>query len=236
MADTPQAGAPHVVFSTFKTAIEKLAESVVPTRLDNEVLGGMSGSSRVALLPALKFLGLMNDDRTTTTRLHSLVEAKKAGDDQWRQELRKVVLVAYQDIVSGMDLERGTAGELDKRFRDAGSEPSVAVKNARFFLHALKDAGVSVSPHMEKRMGGARRPGNGTKKKTSEGKPGKAGVKPLQKPLGGDELADEPPQGFANLPIVTKAGAFIRYPTPLSAEDYAAIRAAVDYLAVLAKN
>lgn len=212
---------PYVAFPTFKGFIDKLRDSVVPTQIDNTVLDKYSGTAKLALKPALKFLGLIEEDHTSTDRLRRLVKARQAGDQEWYLALRELLEQTYGDIVAGVDLKHGTVGNLETVFKDrAGVDGSVRQKAIRFYLYALQDAGVEVSPHMKGRRGGA----GGTRKPRKARKPKDAtSPTPPTPPAPGSspdhdrrQRQDEPPEGHERLAVPGYPDTFIQYPVDLS--------------------
>jgi hypothetical protein len=242
MEEDAKTAPPYAAFATFRTFIDKMTDSVVPTSVDRNVLASFSGSSRLALVPGLKFLGLLEgDDNKTTDRLRTLVEARTGGEGPWKAELHSLLQDAYRDIIAGVDLERGTASDLETAFKqNARVEGSVQKKAIRFFLYGLKEAGVTVSPHMTgRRVGGSvsngrkprrRKPAVPDKPHDAAGAAGVitgGGPQPRQR--------HGPPEGYDRLPILGREDAFIQYPVPLTESDCEVIAGAVNYLRVLLK-
>lgn len=235
MADENETNAnpPYIVFSTFLTFLDKLGESIVPTKLDHRVLSDFSGSVRAALLPGLKFLGLIDSDNTTRQSLSDLVAARKAGDAKWHDALRNLLTKTYGRIASGVNLEKGTLGDIEKAFRESGIEGSTTGKAVGFYLRGMEEAGVAISPYMKAKRG----PGPGGKRKPRNG--GAPKVKTSGKPTGGEsdsskvERDDAPPSGFERLPIPGRPGAFIQFPRDLNASDVKLFKAQVAMLEIV---
>ena len=81
--DSPPA--PYVSYGVFKTAVETLAKSTVPTGpIDRHVLDRLSGAAYGALISCLKFMGLVDDDRKAKPRFRDLVKAFKQGHGDYR--------------------------------------------------------------------------------------------------------------------------------------------------------
>jgi hypothetical protein len=250
MDEDTKTSPPYASFATFLNFIDKMKESVVPTSVDKNVLASFSGSSRLALVPGLKFLGLLEDDNKTTDRLRALVVARASDEEAWKTALRSLLDDAYRGIVAEVDLERGTAKDLETAFKqNAKVDGSVQKKAIRFYLYGLKEAGVAVSPHMTgRRAGGAS--GNGrkprrrktamTNKPVEQGATGSAGAGPGAGAGGGGGGVQArhrhgPPEGYDRLPILGREDAFIQYPVPLTESDCEVIAGAVEYLRILLK-
>src|ERR1700674_3146714 len=100
-SSTPQA--PYVSYGVFKTTAEQLADTVVPTGpLDRRVLSWLSGADYGALIPALRFLGLIDEDRKVTREYRALIETVK-NPEEWKIELLAVIVVKYEPIVGAFD-------------------------------------------------------------------------------------------------------------------------------------
>ena len=200
----------YVSYLTFKNNVQTLAESTVPTRLDHHVLQGLSGASRGSLLSSLRFLGLLGDQGVVNQECRELVDAFKKGEDSYRAALRKILERAYKPIVGPLDIARGTLPELERSFRAAGMPAGqMLTKSIRFYLKALSDCGVTVSPHITKK-----RPRTSGKK--NGGGKAKAKAKTSRQPATDTETSTEIPSGFERLPIPGVSGAYIQYPADLN--------------------
>ena len=152
MATTSPNPPPYTSYGIFKTVTtETLAESVVPTGpLDRRVLDGLSGADYGSLMSALRFLGLVDEQRKATASYRDLVQAAKEPD-KFKAKLLAILTERYKPITGSVDLAHGTITELEKAFRDAGVTPGqMLTKTVRFYVKALADAGISVSPHILK--------------------------------------------------------------------------------------
>jgi hypothetical protein len=123
MADTFTLLPPYMSFGVFRTTIDTLAESTVPTGpLDRRVLDGLSGADYGALMSGLKFLGYVDSDRKATELYRTLVKASKKPD-AFKPALLSVLEPAYKPIIGNIDLKHGTITELEKAFKEAGVSP-----------------------------------------------------------------------------------------------------------------
>lgn len=148
MAENNGAGfvAPYVGFGTFKNFIGKLGENHMPPQIDASLIKGQSGGTQAALLVAMKSLGLIDDDGNVQDELRSLASAH--GTKKWATEFRGVLLAAYDEVISAVPLENGTAKQLEDAFRAKTSLSGSTLRKAiGFFLRALQDAEVPLSPH-----------------------------------------------------------------------------------------
>lgn len=132
---------PWVTFKNFLTGMK----GAVPPRIDASVLKGKSGSDQSGLKTALRFLQLIEEpgDRTTAA-LRSVTDA--VGSEEWPTVLRDVVLPAYRELLGELDVKGATLGQLEETFSAAGVK-GVRDKAIRFWLAAMKEADVTVSPH-----------------------------------------------------------------------------------------
>lgn len=237
MADTNFPTPPYVPYQTFKTFIINLDQSgVVPTKIDRRVLSTFSGSAQAALIPGLKFLGLIDDEAATTERLKRLVAARAQGDDAWKQDLKELLSSCFGEIIGDLDLSSGTYGELVEAFRTrAGTSASVVTKNVRFYLQAMEDAGWTYSPHMKAKRspssstGGNRQPRKRTRTPRRPETPtdGSAGAgTPGRERTGHGRL----PEGFARQDIPTIEGAYIVYPVAMSESQFKLFEAALQFM------
>lgn len=210
MANASPAPPPYMSFGVFKSTIEALAQSTVPTGpLDRRVLDGLSGADYGSLISGLRFLGFVDDERRATESYRQLVRAYKEGPSEFSGMLTDLVSPRYDSILGDVDTEQGTISELEKAFRDAGVSPGqMLTKTIRFYVKFLTEIGVTVSPHITK----ARKPAS----PRANGAPRKKTNKP-EPPA--DQRHDETPatrDGFERLPIPGLAGAFVQYPTGLT--------------------
>lgn len=142
-----RAKSPYPAFATFDNFISDLAQkpAMVPPRIDNSVMKGMSGGTQSQLKLALRFFGLVEgEDDAVADPLRDLVRLDSDG--------RKA---RYAEMVVGnwpeaMDLasKSGTAGQLSELFTDLyGHMGSTKDKAIRFFLQMAEMAGVELSPN-----------------------------------------------------------------------------------------
>jgi hypothetical protein len=201
--------APYMSYGVFTKSIETLAGTTVPSGpLDRRVLSGLSGNDYGALIPGLRFLGLIDDERKATSQYRELVEA-------WndKPKFQKLLLAIFQDkyapILGKVNLKQGTSAELEKAFKDYGVPTGqMLTKTIRFFIKAVTEAGVALSPHIT-----ARKPRipNTTPKKSSSEKSTRA-KQQKDSPDNGDEI----PGGFERMPLPGVPNSFVQYPVNLT--------------------
>lgn len=204
---------PYVSFGIFKSTLDTLAQSTVPSSpIDRRVLDGLSGADFGALMSALKFLGLVTEDRKATQHYRELVRAS-TNPETFKIALGVVIKSAYKPIAH-VDIEHGTIAELERAFREIGVSPGqMLTKTVRFYLKALAECGVSISPHITKASKTPRTPAP----KTGNG-PQPRKKKPRVIP---DDASDVTvtPKGYERLPIPGLPGAHIQYPSELTAAN-----------------
>jgi hypothetical protein len=195
-AETPSP--PYIPWQTFVTFLRAIKQSgVVPRSIDNSVMSKLSGSDRGPMRVGFRFLGLIRDDNVTEDRLRQLIAA--LDTDGWKTELGDLISDAYRDVVSEIDLDTDSQSKLDQAFREKGGvEGSVNKKAVRFYLSALKDAGLSFSPHfLAVRTSKGRRAGAG---KTSKRKPNVTGDVPPR------EGGEQPPADVHDIRVNLPSG------------------------------
>lgn len=241
MGNGKQHPPPYMPYPTLKNTVETFAGSTVPTVLNRHVLSNLSGAAYSTLLSGARFLGLVDENDAPTESFNKLVQAHKTSEEEYKRVLGKILEERYEEIAQDVDMLRGTLPELEKAFRDGGiTSQEMLVKSVRFYVKALEDCGVKVSPHIKKARRSRKKPKAKAKKKAKpkaeekrqkkDGSP-ESGEKP---PAAESNMGDQPPpKGFARLPVLGREGAFIQYPVPLTERDCQVIAGAVEYLRVL---
>jgi hypothetical protein len=171
---------PRASFTALREFIGSL-KGAIPRKLDRSMMRKMSGSGQTEALAALQFLGLISADGTVSEDFRALVESH--GTAQWSATLKPILDRAFTAILAIVDVKTGTQKQLrDALIAGGTGEGETLDKAQRFFITAMKDAGVAVSPWFV-----ARRP-RGTGKRASAAR-GEASATPK----GGDpnEVEDE---------------------------------------------
>ena len=213
MADTETTkSAPYVSYGIFDKSMEVLAETTVPTGpLDRRVLKGFSGADYGSLISALRFLGLIDEERRATATYRELVELWKEGkngehSDAFKEKFLVILCEKYAPVIGKLNLKQGTAAELEKCFKQYGvAQGQMLTKSIRFFLKATTEAGVTPSPHMTAPKPRAPRTINGTGKKGPE-----------KVPPDREDSNQGVPRGYERLPLPGVPNSFIQYPANLT--------------------
>jgi hypothetical protein len=180
--------APYISWRTFTAFLDHVHEKV-PAKVDASVLRNLSGTTRSQLLSALRFLLLIEPDGTVRKDLRELLNAHKT--DVWKSDLGSFISAAYAPIVGNMNIEEATENMLRERFRKEGGVEGTTIDNAmRFYLAALKDAGIPYSPHLKIRQR-APRGGRGRRTKPPMSTGGEAS----------DSQGLEAPEGTFEIPL-----------------------------------
>ena len=186
----------------------------------------MPGGLQRHMKTAMRFLGLIDPKDATTPRLKTLVESRRAGHEKWQADLKDLILNAYRPIIGDLDLEHATPGQLNEHFKSGGMDAAeVREKSIRFYLSALKEAGVKYSHFFEQR--GAKTAGtrNGARAK----KPKPRAVSDEEQHS--DDEDDEDLVGIEatrwRIPVPGKATVTIVVPNDLDEEDWTMIDAMV---------
>lgn len=216
---------PYISFRTLTGFLQKLKETAVPGRVDSSVLRSFSGSVARQLVLALKYLQLLDSESNTTERLKKLVAAH--GTPNWKEELGSLAMEVYQPVIGKLDLESGTHGQLVEAFRNTGADGFVLERAISFFLAAVKEAGITVSPHFTDRQ---RRPRGSSPRKAAKKKAAVGEDDELDED--DEPEGDEADEGTASqptkrakfqLPVPGKRHATIWLPGDVSSEDWSMI-------------
>jgi hypothetical protein len=106
----------------------------------------MSGGNQVAVINALKFLGLISSEGIPTANFYNLADAEgKERAKIWRE----ILVNAYSFLLNDLDIERATSRLVVEKFRDADMSGDTIRKAIQFFLSAAKDVEMKVSPHVK---------------------------------------------------------------------------------------
>lgn len=139
---------PYISFSTLKTFVSDLHDHSMPNRIDRSILTRFSGSAQKQLMPALRFLNLIDASGTPTPELNDM--AKAYGTNDWAAALGAVLRKAYAPIFE-IDLAAATPSQFSEMFARAfPSTDMVMRKCIAFFLPAAKEAGFAISDRIMK--------------------------------------------------------------------------------------
>jgi hypothetical protein len=129
--------APYAPISALREFFERIRNVSPPARVDRRFFQKLSvaGSNEWALLSALKFLGIVDDNGVPTAAYRALQTS-----DRFEHALRELVLNAYKPLfdAGGDDM---SVEDLRNYFR-VTSSPSQAKNAARFFREVCQLAGL----------------------------------------------------------------------------------------------
>ena len=231
MPKTKSLSPPYMAANLFRSTVEVFAESTTPNALDRHILSHLSGADYGSLLSGLRFFGLVSGrENVVQDRYRALVEARKKGESQYKGVLLSIAEPAYEGIVQGVDIERGSLPQIEKAFKDAGVPPGqMLIKTVRFYIKIMLDGGKSVSPHITKPRRPTQHKANGRGPKTT--------VSPTitkeTPPKDSDE--QEVPTGYQRLEVPMVPGAYIQYPTSLTEAQCTIFESVVELLRTAAK-
>lgn len=154
--ETTKIKPPYLSYTTFANFLASVKAGVVPSRIDKSFMPGQSGTTQSYLISALKFFGLIDDKGTPQPDLHALIDTE--GDER-KAVLKRLILASYKPIISGLDLERATLGQLHEKFTQQDLNGETVRKCHSFFAAAADAAGILLAPHLKPkaRGSGARR-------------------------------------------------------------------------------
>lgn len=137
---------PYTSYRSFLNLMSELKEhDVMPSAIDRSYLSKRSGSEKSALIAALKWFELVDDDGTPTERLENFIAA---DEQESKTLLKEMVESSYGAITDGtFNLRSATTSQLADQFRQYEISGSTLSKSITFFLAAAKEAGITVSPH-----------------------------------------------------------------------------------------
>lgn len=236
---------PYLPYATFRGFVETLHQNALPHVIDKSLMRNLSGGVQSHLMVALRFLGLIGPKGETVDKLQKLCAAfGKPGE--WQTELKLVVESAYSSIIGTHDIARLSDKQLEDAFKaGAAVEGSMLARATRFYLQALTDAKVTISPYLlnrKKRQAGKRQgpklpksvqaASNGEERATTPTAPVATG--------GGSEApkANEAPAGTIPFPLYFKGksqGA-IYVPETLNDEDVKLIELTVSVIKAYAAS
>jgi Family of unknown function (DUF5343) len=219
---------PYISFKTLTGFLQKLKDTTVPGQIDSSVLRSYAGSVARQLVLALKYLGLIQANGASTDRLKKLVASYNAPE--WKDQLAEAISDAYLAVVENLDIDNGTPKQLQDAFRAAGADGVVMQRAIAFYLSALREAGLTFSPHFADKT---RRPKSDKTRKTkthAQDEPDKNGNDDVQAP-------STPGIARFNFPIPGLTAATIIIPSEVSSDDWEMIHSMVTaYIARKAKG
>lgn len=141
---------PYTSYKSFETLIGELrSHEVLPDVIDRSLglLRKRSGSEQAALIAALKWFKLIDNDGARTAQL----DAYLAADDATAKAMLKAMIEqSYSAVTDGtFNLKSATTQQMTDKFRGYEISGSTLSKCISFFLAATRDAGIQVSPHVK---------------------------------------------------------------------------------------
>ena len=143
---------PYISSRSFYHLLELLQENV-PGRIDRSYLDTMfSGSASTQVMAAMRFLNLVDDGNKPTHHLRLLVDSR--GDERTKR-LKDVCTNSFGIVFNNnsLDLQTATYAQLEELFQvHFGVDGDVRRKCIKFFTSLATDAGISLSPHITKKV------------------------------------------------------------------------------------
>lgn len=180
---------PYGGFGTFWNFIAQLSEGGdLPQVLDRSVMGNRGGSARSDLYTALRFLGLIDDEKRPTDALRDLAA------EPTKDKLRALIEQRYAPVI-GLGLGTATPTQVGEALTNMGATPSTVARSRTFFLNASEEAGIEIGKTLKTARApstaGRRRPR--AKKVQTDDEPAPPS-RPILPPLIGALVAKLPPE------------------------------------------
>lgn len=183
--------APYVSAATLSNFFDHVRWVSTPKKVDQGLLldYGLPKGNIGALLSALKFFGLVQDDGTPTPAFKMI----QTGGDEFRTNLEEIVKRAYADVFSRLDPSRDSREKLRNYFARNYS-PAISNKATIVFLDLCKEAGIPIAEEVSpvSRVGlraavsvAKRKP---TRQPKQQAPPSEAELKPAISTLTDDDL------------------------------------------------
>jgi len=142
---------PYISPTTFRHLLEQLQKN--PTdRIDRSYLDELhSGSTSAQIMSALRYLNLIDSINKPTHHLKLLVGCP---EEERPKRLKDLATSAYGFVFGGTaDVQTATYGQLEELFsNNSGVDGDVRRKCIKFFTSLAQDAGITLSPHITKRV------------------------------------------------------------------------------------
>jgi hypothetical protein len=151
---THQPTPPYLPFSTFLTALDRLAQAV-PTQISRDVFASASGLLKGQIMIALRFFDLI--DVNGFPKGNSLERlAKEKSTSSRRANIRRLVLSSYKEVMK-FDLTKMSPAQLDAAFQRYHVQGDTKKKAKTFFIKAAQFAELDLSPLLTSRTRSGRR-------------------------------------------------------------------------------
>lgn len=134
--------APYVSAASLSSFFDHVRWVSTPKKVDQGLLldYGLPKGSVGALLSALKFFGLVENDGTTTAAFKMV----QTSGDEFRANLEEIVKRSYADLFSRLDPSRDSREKIRNYFARNFS-PAISNKATILFLDLAKEAGIPVA-------------------------------------------------------------------------------------------
>src|SRR5262249_10907066 len=153
MSDSVKLTPCYVPFDTFEAFIARLKQTTVPDTVHKSLMPNLAGAVQTHLIASLRFLDLIDVNGKVLPDLHPLVDAY--GTPPGKPALQQLIEKAYKPVIGDLNIEKAIGKTLQDRFKDATSYDGTTLDKAiRFYIKALKTAGVNVSPFIKVRKTG----------------------------------------------------------------------------------
>ncbi len=131
--------APYVPVTTFRTFLERIRWVTTPKKVDKKLLDdyGIPPKNQSALLSALKFLGLIDDNGTPTSDFRRL----QSSGTEFRNGLEEIVRKSYANLLVRFDALRGDRERVSNYFATNYS-PATAKKATILFFELCREIGI----------------------------------------------------------------------------------------------
>lgn len=215
--ESPEITPAYAPFDTFESYIDTLKSvEVVPDHIGRAQMPRLSGAIQSHLLATLRFLKLIGPNGKTQELLHQLVNVR--GTEEWKVALGSVIQSAYAPIIGDLNIKSGVLKKLREKFQQGTKlEGATLDKAIRFYLKALKAAGVEVSPHFFARKVPTKRQGANGRSKPEPPLSGRTEQPP--RPEDDPEHEDESKTISYPLHFKSKAKGTLTVPSDLTAQD-----------------
>lgn len=141
--------APYVPVSVLSGFLDRIRRISTPPKITSRHLqeSGMSDSDSFALLSALRFLNLIDEEGTPTPEFRSL----QTSGDEFKRNLEQVVRNAYSDLFAWLDPAVDDREHI-KNFFARSYSPATAEKATAVFLDLCGEAGIPLKVETTKKQ------------------------------------------------------------------------------------
>lgn len=145
MADSSVRKLPYVTFGAFETFVSECAAYGIPHPVNAGAFETLSQAIYNQLAPALRFLGLLDDESGPTPDLNRLV--RSYGTRKYSSVLSEILTRSYQ-MLGPIDLVSSAPSQLVEALTEAGTAPSMMKRTLAFYLRSNAAAGQQIGPRL----------------------------------------------------------------------------------------